>query len=127
MESVTIKKDGNTAVYRSIAAANKAIGRKKGFIEILRLNLGDQFVFKNMRITIHKRVNGVPRDKSKAFYEVFDRNKKKIPKIQPMKKDGKTMPEIIREIEIYNQKHGTRLTYGQYMARGLNYEKTTAP
>ena len=48
----------------------------------------------------------------------YDNFKKPI-KRQVIKKDGKSISQIIKELEEYNRNHKTLLSYGQYVARFL--------
>ena len=46
------------------------------------------------------------------------REKKENPKAKKhLKRNNKSIGEVIRDMEEYNQKHGTHLTYGQYISK----------
>lgn len=51
----------------------------------------------------------------KAEYKKTRQRKKRVLKVKPLPK--KTIPEMVRDILAYNQKHDTHLTYGQYVGK----------
>lgn len=51
----------------------------------------------------------------KAYYEATRIRKRRVLKVKPLPK--KTIPDIVRDIMAYNKKHGTHLTYGQYVGK----------
>lgn len=50
----------------------------------------------------------------KASYDVT-RRRHRVLKVDPLPK--KTLTDIVRDILAYNKKHGTHLTYGQYVGK----------
>lgn len=134
MEWVKIIRDGKTETYKSMAEASRALGKKSGFLKRRRECFGNRFLCCGASVVIDG--NEKPdKQKEAAFCKIFEeakqraetnpKGKKETKKDCP--KDGKSLFAIVREIDEYNRAHGTGLSYGEYMNRGLNVERTTAP
>lgn len=130
MEIVEITHNGKKTRYRSMREASIALGKKSGFLKLRRKYLGNRFAVNGMTVSILGEKEKIDPQKEKALREVFDRAKRKVESpraVSSAKKDGKSLFAIVREIDEYNRAHGTGLSYGEYMNRGLNVEQTTAP
>lgn len=130
MEWVKIIREGKTETYKSMAEASRALGKKSWFLQRRRECFGNRFLCCGVSVVIDG--NEKPdKQKEAAFRKVFDEAKQRAGKKPKAKKDcpkdGKSLFGIVREIDEYNRAHGTGLSYGEYINRGLNVEQTTAP